>query len=307
MALLAGASRFGLGTAPLGSTEDGPLWWGPQSRSVAIDTVLAAIERGAAFIDTAPFYGWGRAEEIIGQALARTSRRVPIFTKCGTVRCDDGSFVEDGRPAAIRADVERSLERLGVDRIDVVQLHDPDTSTPIEVTWEALLELQSEGLIGAAGLSNHATEALDRAEAIAPVSVVQHQYSLLHRAPERDGILIWCADHDRPLLACSPLASGFLTDDFDLERLDPSDLRRRLRWATSDQDLTTAAVEALAEIGADHGTTLTTTALAWLCRHDHVYPIVGARTPAEAERLGEAPLRLNDAEFSRLDDLLHHG
>jgi aryl-alcohol dehydrogenase-like predicted oxidoreductase len=294
-------SRFGLGTAPLGSSEDGPLWWGPQSRTVAIDAVLAAIESGVAFIDTAPFYGWGRAEEIIGEALARTAARVPIFTKCGTIRRTDGTIAEDGSPEAIRADVEHSLERLGVDRIDVVQVHDPDPSTPIETTWEALLELQAEGLIGAAGLSNHPPTLLDRAERLGPVAVIQHQYSILHRVPEHDGTLDWCTTHGRPLLAWSPLASGFLTDGFDIELLDPADLRRRLRWATGDREATDRAVRTLAAIAAEHQRSIAAIALGWLCRHDNVYPIVGARTPAEAEALRAPPVRLSAGDLHRLD------
>src|SRR5687767_10450156 len=88
------AVRRGLGTAPLGSSEDGPLWWGPQDHHVAVETVLAAIDAGAAFIDTAPFYGWGRAERIVAEALARTSRRPSVYTKCGTIRRGD-SWLDD--------------------------------------------------------------------------------------------------------------------------------------------------------------------------------------------------------------------
>ena len=129
------------------------MWWGPQAEADSIETVLAAIDAGAAFIDTAPFYGWGRAERLVGEALRRTDRRPPVFTKCGTVR-RGLRIVEDGSRDAVRADVFASLERLGVDRVELVQLHDPDPATPIETTWAALMELHDEALIDDTGLSN---------------------------------------------------------------------------------------------------------------------------------------------------------
>lgn len=124
----------GLGTAPLGSTAGGPLWWGEQDRTTAIRTVRAALDAGITWIDTAPFYGWGRAEEIVGEALAGRGDDVIVLTKCGTVRSPDGKWAEDGSPAAVRADVEASLGRLRIDHIDVVQLHDPDPEVPVEET-----------------------------------------------------------------------------------------------------------------------------------------------------------------------------
>jgi aryl-alcohol dehydrogenase-like predicted oxidoreductase len=218
----------------LGSSESGPLWWGPQDHRDAVDTVLAAIDAGAAFIDTAPFYGWGRAERIVAEAIARVPRRPPVFTKCGTIRRGD-TWVDDAAPSAVRADVLASLDRLGLERVDVVQVHDPDPATPIEATWEALMALRDEGLIGGAGLSNHDPVLMTRALAVGPVAVVQHQYSILHRAPEHDGTLSWCEAESVPFLAWAPLASGFLTAGFDLDALHPTDLRRRLSWATSQQ------------------------------------------------------------------------
>jgi aryl-alcohol dehydrogenase-like predicted oxidoreductase len=294
------ATRCGLGTAPLGSTLEGPLWWGPQDRTVAVDTVLAAIEGGAAFIDTAPFYGWGRAERIVGEALDQAATHPPVFTKCGTVRRDDGTFVEDTSPDAVRADVLASLERLGVPQLDVVQVHDPDPSTPIERTWEALMGLVEEGVVAAAGLSNHDTGRMDRALTVGPVAIVQHQYSILHRDPETDGIAVWCAEHDVPLLAWSPLASGFLTGSFDLDSLHPTDLRRNLRWATSEMQRTRQVRSWLAEVARRHGTTSSHVALSWLMARG-AQPIVGARTPDEARQAMWPPLDLT-AEDTDVED-----
>ncbi|MEL6893468.1 MAG: aldo/keto reductase [Actinomycetota bacterium] len=222
---------IGLGTAPLGSRADGPLWWGPQDRDDAVATVRAAIDAGVAFLDTAPFCGWGRAEEIVGAAIADLDQTPPILTKYGTVRLADGGVGSDASPGAVRRDLEASLERLGRDRVDALQVHDPDPATPIEATWETIMELVDEGLIGGGGLSNHPIELMERARRVGPIAVVQHQYSALHQRAHTDGTVAWCAEHAVPFLAWAPLASGFLVDDFDLDALHPDDLRHRLTWA----------------------------------------------------------------------------
>jgi len=294
------SSGLGLGTAPLGSIETGPLWWGPQDRATAVATVRAAAEMGAAFIDTAPFYGWGRAEEIVRDGLTGVAVRPPVFTKCGSQRSADGTSYEDASPSALRSDVERSRERLGVERLDVVQVHDPDPKVPIEESWAAVMVLRDEGSIGGAGLSNHSVELMDRALAVGPIAVVQHQYSLLDRTPERDGILDWCAEHGVPFLAWSPLASGFLADGFDIDPLHPDDLRRRLRWATTDADLTMRTRTAVSEVAARHGATMVAVALAWATRRPGRYAILGARSPDEAAALGSPLPTLDGDDLARL-------
>src|SRR5829696_8193717 len=243
-------SRVGLGTAPLGSRVEGPLWWGPQDPQDAVGAVRAALDAGVDWIDTAPFYGWGRAEELVGRAVAGRRDEVRILTKCGTVRRPDGRAAEDASPASVRAGLRESLRRLGTDYVDVLQVHDPDPATPVEQTWAAIAGLVDEGLVRAGGLSNHPVELMERALAVAPVAVVQHQYSLLHRAPETDGVLDWCAAHGGAFLAWAPLASGFLTERFDLARLAPNDLRRRLPWAQQDLG---ALRRRLATLATRHG------------------------------------------------------
>jgi aryl-alcohol dehydrogenase-like predicted oxidoreductase len=160
-------NRIGLGTAPLGSYEGGPLWWGPQDRATAVATVRAALDAGVDWVDTAPFYGWGRAEEIVGEAIRGRRNEVTVLTKCGTVRRPDGSWANDGSPTAIRSDLEASLTRLGTDHVDALQLHDPDPAVPVEETVGALAELVAEGKGGAIGLSNHDVGLLRRGHAVA--------------------------------------------------------------------------------------------------------------------------------------------
>jgi aryl-alcohol dehydrogenase-like predicted oxidoreductase len=273
-------SRIGLGTAPLGSYEGGPLWWGPQDRSTAVATVRAALDGGIDWVDTAPFYGWGRAEEIVGEAIRGRREGVTVLTKCGTIRRPDGSWADDGTPAAVRADLEASLVRLGIERVDLLQLHDPDPAVPVEETVGAMAELVAEGKAGAIGLSNHDVDLLRRGHAVAPIAAVQQQWSILHHPAEADEARRWCDDVGAAFLGWSPLASGFLVDGFDPESTAPGDLRRRLRWATGDGARRLEAVRAEA---AAAGRSLREYALAWAVATS--YPIVGARTPDEARAL----------------------
>lgn len=238
----------------------------------------AAIEEGITWVDTAPFYGWGLAEEIVGDAIAGRRDDVYVLTKCGTVRRADGTWAEDGSPAAVRADLHASLERLRTDHVDVLQLHDPDPRTPIEETMGALSALVDEGLAGAIGLSNHSADLMGNAMHVAPVSVVQHQWSLLHHEPAADLAATWCELHGGRFLAWSPLASGFLTDTFDLDTLEPGDLRRRLPWAGTQ-------LAPLRERAKTAGMSLQRYALCWAARRAH--PIVGARSPEEVTLLTE--------------------
>lgn len=290
-------SRVGLGTAPLGSRAEGPLWWGPQDPADAVGAVRAALDAGVDWIDTASFYGWGRAEELVGRAVTGRRDEVRILTKCGTVRRADGRAAEDGSPAAVRAGLHESLRRLRTDHVDVLQVHDPDPATPVEETWAAVADLVQEGLVRAGGLSNHPVELMARAHALAPVAVVQHQYSLLHRPPETDGVLEWCAEHGSAFLAWAPLASGFLTEGFDLARLAPDDLRHRLPWAR--RDLRTLRGR-LATVAARHGVPPHRVALAWAARRPGTYAIAGARTPTEAADLNPLP-DLTAADLADLD------
>jgi aryl-alcohol dehydrogenase-like predicted oxidoreductase len=269
-----------LGTAPLGSSADGPLWWGPQDRATAIATVRAAVDVGIRWVDTAPFYGWGRAEEIVGEALHELRDDVTLLTKCGTVRRPDGSWDDDGSPAAIRADLEASLVRLRTDRVDVLQLHDPDPRVPVEESVGAMADLVARGKVLHVGLSNHDVELLQRARTVAPITVVQHQWSILHHPPDADNARRWCEEHEAAFLAWSPLASGFLVDGFNPDTTAPGDLRRRLAWASGDGATVLAGVRKEA---ASKGTSLVDYALRWASATS--YPIVGARTPEEARAL----------------------
>src|SRR5205807_890811 len=183
-----------------------------------IRAIEVAIDLGVNWIDTAPFYGWGRAEQIVGKALQGKRDKVYIFTKCGTLRDEQGGWYESLQPASIRQEVEVSLRNLGTDHIDLYQFHDIDPQTPIEESWATMQALIQEGKVRYGGLSNHTVDLMERALAVAPITSNQHQYSLLARVIEQD-VLPFSEEHKIGVLCWSPLASGFLTDEFDLDSL----------------------------------------------------------------------------------------
>jgi aryl-alcohol dehydrogenase-like predicted oxidoreductase len=170
----------GVGTAPIGSGRDWPVFWGPQDADESVRTLHAALDLGVNWVDTAPFYGWGRAEEVVGRAL-RGRDDVLVFTKCGTLPDRERGDRMDLRPATIRADLEASLRRLRRERVDLLQLHDVDRTTPVEESWGEVQRLIGEGKVRHGGISNHPAAAVERALAVGPVGALQYQYSLLHR------------------------------------------------------------------------------------------------------------------------------
>jgi len=268
----------GVGTAPIGS-RPGEWWvnWGTQDERDAIRAIHAGLDAGVNWIDTAPFYGWGAAEEIVGRAL-RGRDDVLVFTKCGTFRRDDGGDYMDLRPECIRADLEASLRRLGRDRIDLLQPHDPDPAVPVEETWGTVLELVAEGKVRHGGLSNHRAEEIERALAVGPVASLQHQYSYLARDVENE-ILPLAIAHGLGVIVWAPLASGFLTDGFDLDALEDGDFRRSHPFSELDLD------GIRAELRRDGGTAARG-AIRWVLSNPAVSgAIVGVRNEREAQEL----------------------
>jgi aryl-alcohol dehydrogenase-like predicted oxidoreductase len=270
---------LGVGTAPIGSGRDW-LYWGAQDEDDAVAAIRAALDGGVNWIDTAPFYGWGKAEEIVRKALDGRSDEVLVFTKCGTVPDAEAVSRMDNRPEAIRADLEASLRRLGRDHVDLLQIHDIDPETPIEESWDELQSLIVEGKVRWAGLSNHTIELVGRAHRVAPVTSCQEQLSLL-AGPDDPRVLDFARDHGVGVLCWAPLASGFLTDDFSLDALEPEDFRRRSQLATRGDE-----IERHREEAAARGRTLRRHALAWVLEQPGVTAaIVGPRNAAEGSEL----------------------
>ncbi len=302
-------SGVGVGTAPMGSTPDWSISWGRQDEGEAIRAIHSAIDEGVNWIDTAPFYGWGRAEEIVGRAIRDRRDRVFVFTKCGTMNDGAGGDYMDLSPAAIRGDVEASLRRLGTDRVDLLQLHDPDPRVPIEESWTEVQRLISEGMVRYGGLSNHPVPLIERAFSVGPVVSAQHRYNLFTRDIERD-VLPFCQDHGIGVLSWSSLGEGLLSDGFDRERLEANDFRRSSpNFQEPRYSQIRELVEVLSTIANEEGHRVSDLAIAWLLAQGVTGAIVGVRTEQEGHQLAEAArwtpsddvLRRVDAALARFD------
>ena len=272
-------SRVGVGTAPIGSLP-GEWWvnWGPQGDGDSLRAIHAAIDGGVNWVDTAPFYGWGHAEEVVGRALAGRDD-VLVFTKCGTLRRADGDDYMDLSPKSIRRGCEESLRRLRREQVDLLQFHDPDRSVPVEESWGVVQELVVEGKVRYGGLSNHPPELVERALAVGPVVALQFQYSALARAHEED-LLPYALEHGLGVIVWSPLASGFLTDGFAIDDLAEDDFRRTHPFVELD---TASARE---ELRARGGGSVTRGALDFVLSHPAVIgAIVGIRNEREGREL----------------------
>jgi aryl-alcohol dehydrogenase-like predicted oxidoreductase len=296
----------GIGTAPIGSTPEWRVYWGPQDERDAIRAIHGALDLGVNWIDTAPFYGWGRAESLVGQAVQGRRDRVLLFTKCGTLPDGQGGWLERLTPASIRQEVEASLRRLRTDYLDLLHFHDPDPQVPIEESWMEAQRLIQAGKVRYVGLSNHPIDLMERALALAPITSNQHQYNLLQRAVEQD-VLPYSHRHGIGFLAWSPLASGFLTDTFDLEALDRGDFRRRHPYAQLPLSGRLAAVRAgLQRIAVIRQKTLADLAIAWALRRPEVTGvIVGVRNNREAAMIaGGVGWQLTAQELAGVEQAL---
>jgi len=290
--------------------------WGPQDDADSVTTIRRAVDLGINWVDTAAVYGLGHSEQVVGRALAEMPEgtRPYVFTKSSLVWNERREVSHSLRPESIRREVEGSLSRLGVDAIDLYQIHWPrwGSSPPgwdpgtVEEGWQAMADLVQAGKVRYIGASNFAVDDLQRAQAIAPVTSVQPPYSLLRRDIEQD-LLPWCLEHGTGVIVYSPMQSGLLTGAMTRERvaaLPDTDWRRNGKYF-QEPYLTAALdlVERLKETGASHGRTPGEVAIAWTLRHPAVTAaIVGARRPDQLDGIvGAADLRLTDDEARQLE------
>lgn len=276
-------SRLGLGAWAIGGNL-----WGPQDDADSIATIHHAVDRGINWIDTAAIYGNGHSETVVGQALSSlgTAERPYIFTK-GGLFWHEGERVKTGNSASLQLQVEQSLTRLGVEVIDLYQMHWPADDVPLEDYWQALLDLKQQGKVRHVGLSNHDAEQLRRCEALGHVETLQPPFSMIRRDVAAD-ILPWCASHQTGVIVYSPMQSGLLTGAFDRQRLanlDPSDFRHNdAQFVGAAFERNLALIEAVRPVAERHGVTLGTIALAWVLAWPAVSgAIVGARRPGQID------------------------
>lgn len=283
-------SRVGFGAWSAG----GPDWaytGTPARDDESVAAMLRAFELGVTWIDTAPVYGNGHSEELVGRAVRLVRGERPlVFTKCGR-RWDSATTPprSDHRPASLRADCDASLRRLRVDAIDLLQLHWPDneTGTPVEESWGELLRLVTEGKVRAAGVCNFDEELLQRCEAVGHVESVQMPFSLVARG-SASGLMQRCRQRGTGVIVYSPMQVGLLTDSFTRARVESfaqQDWRRRhSEFQAPRLEKNIALRDALRPIAEQKSTTVAAIAVAWTLSWPQVTgAIVGAHTPEQVD------------------------
>lgn len=283
-------TRIGLGTWAMGG--DWKFGWGEQEDQQSIHTIYRALDLGINWIDTAPIYGLGHAEEIVGRALSGMSDRPVIATKCTRLWDEDGQPYGSMKPETILAEAQASLRRLQVDVIDLYQIHWPIPEEAIEEGWRAVEELMRSGLIRYGGVSNFDVEQMQRAQQIHRIATLQPPYSLLRRGIE-DEILPYCQANDIGVLAYSPMQKGLLTGKVTrawVEHLPEGDHRKDDRdFREPRLSIHLELVGRLEEIADEEGRSLAELAIAWTVAKPAVTAaIVGARKPSQIEETAPA-------------------
>ncbi|MGD0682381.1 MAG: aldo/keto reductase [Terracidiphilus sp.] len=297
-------SRIGLGTWAIGGLD-----WGTVPDDVAVATCLSALERGINLIDTAPIYGHGHAEEIVGKAIRAHGRRdaFSIATKAGLDWNERGVFANSTAPR-LQAELEASLRRLGTDYIDLYQVHWPDIRTPIAETAALLAEFQREGKVRALGVSNFSVAQMEEFRAVAPLSSNQPPYNLFERQIDED-ILPWCANNGVAILTwstlCRSLLGGRVTrgmnfDKGDIRRVDP-----KFREPRFSQYIT--AVERLAAfVHERYGKTVLELAVRWVLDRPGVsVALWGAKRPDQLDAVaGVMDWKLDASAMAEIDRIV---
>ncbi len=292
-----GNTDLHLTTIGFGAWAAGGPWqfgWGPQDDNDSIAAIQRALDLGINWIDTAPAYGLGHSEEVVGQAIRGRRDQLIVATKCGRTWDDPGTRAIFGRLKrwSVRQEAEASLRRLGVDTIDLYQVHWPRPDEDIVEAWEEIARLVSEGKVRYAGVSNFNAEQIRRLQPIHPVASLQPPYNFLERDVEQ-GLLQLCAANGIGVVAYSPMASGLLTGKYTLEnlsRLAPDDWRRNSRhFQEPELRANLGLVDRLRLIARRHGRTPGQLAVAWVLRRPEITAaIVGGRNPEQVAEIAPA-------------------
>ncbi|MDA8318335.1 MAG: aldo/keto reductase [Actinomycetota bacterium] len=284
-------TRVGFGAWAIGG-GDWEFGWGPQQDDESVAAIDRALELGVNWIDTAAAYGFGHSERVVARALAGRAERPYVFTKASLLDDGTGRVVHSLKRDSILAEAEASLERLGVDAIDLYQIHWPDPDQDIEEGWSALAELKEQGLVRHIGVSNFDVAQLRRISSIAPVETLQPPFSLVDRSVEGE-ILPYAEQAGIGVIVYSPMGSGLLTGGMTAARIAAMPAND---WRASDPDFTEpqlsrhlATAERLAAVGKRYGVSAGAVAVAWTLRNpavdgaitgfrraDQVAPIVAA-------------------------------
>jgi len=306
--VLFGKTGFDVSRLVQGTWVTGGWAWGGSDEDEALRAILRAFELGINFIDTAPVYGFGKSEQIVGRAIEQWGRgKVVVATKCG-LEWDEGRRIRrNSRPGRLMYEAEESLRRLGVDRIDLLQIHWPDSEVPWSDSVDALIRLRDRGKIRCFGLSNFSREQIVEWLRTGPVYSLQPPYNLLERQAESE-VLPFCIENEIPTMAYGGLCRGLLTGKFggdeifakgDLRRNDPMFKGERFRQYVE-------AVNEIKEIAADYGRSPAQFALRWAIQRPGVTCVIaGARTAKQAEdNAGALGWEIDSGDLRRVDEIL---
>jgi aryl-alcohol dehydrogenase-like predicted oxidoreductase len=284
-------TTIGLGTWAMGGSG----WqfsWGPQDDVHSVGAIHRALEGGINWIDTAPAYGLGHSEEIVGKAVRGIAEKPFIATKCSRVWDERGTLGSCLKAESIQREAEASLRRLQVEVIDLYQIHWAMPDEDLEEGWTAVADLVRQGKVRYGGVSNFSVAQLERVRKIHPIASVQPPYSMLVRGIEQD-LLAYCAAHRIGVVCYSPMYKGLLTGRFNRERLQSlaeDDHRRRdPRFQEPQVSVNLRLVESLGPLAQRAGRTLGELAIAWVLRRPEVTSaIVGARSAAQVDEFAAA-------------------
>jgi len=330
-----GKSGIEASTVAIGTWVMGGWMWGGADESESISAVHAALDEGINLLDTAPIYGFGHSEIVVGKAIKDRRDKVVIATKCSMVinapggrsvgRSTAAGPSEHGHleikiwnnPESIRNEVELSLKRLGTDYIDLYQTHWQEQETPIEDTMGALMKLKEEGKIRAIGVCNATPEEMDRYRSVGQLDSDQEQYSMIHRKMEggsfqgEDGLpdqLGYCKSNEVAVLAYSPLVLGLLTGKVGPEREFPkSDLRSsQKRFSKGNRQKVADLLSQFQPIADKHSCSIAQLVIAWTVHQPGLtHALVGARTPQQAkENAGAGRITLDAEDLALMDGLV---
>ena len=307
-----GKTDLELTTVGLGTWAIGGPWqfgWGQQDDDEAVAAIQSALELGINWIDTAPAYGNGHSEELVSKALKQAGHKPIIATKCGILWNEKKEKVTCLKKESIRNDCHSSLKRLGVEVIDLYQMHWPDPDEDVEEGWEEMARLADEGKVRYLGVSNFNVEQVKRVQKIRPVDSLQPPYSMLHREAENE-LLDYCAQNNIGVIVYSPMQRGLLTGKFSAERLSglPIDDHRR-RNPDFHEPLFSATmelVEQLKKIAEHNGKTCAQLAVSWVLRRPEITAaIVGARKPEQIKETAPAgDWNLSKEDIAEIENLL---
>jgi aryl-alcohol dehydrogenase-like predicted oxidoreductase len=298
-------SRVGVGAWAMGGAEYD--WgWGSQDDDDSIAAIHHALELGVNWIDTAAQYGFGHSEQVVGRAITGLDPRPYVFTKGGQPEGPNRTTIQSLKADSLRRELEGSLSRLGVDAVDLYQIHWPLPDEEIEEGWSTLVALKEEGLARHIGVSNFSVAQLERAQAIAPVETLQPPYSLINRDAEHE-ILPYCDEHGIGVIVYSPMGSGMLTGSMTRERVAqlPDDDWRKRSPTFQEPELSRNLdlVERVKRVAERHGVAPGAVAVAWTLHNPAVDgAITGFRRPEQVDPIvAAAELELSDVDVAEIE------